>query len=154
MPADTTADATPPSASPAPEFFVTPGYGPNLLRELRYSQAVRVGDRVDISGQGGWDDAFAFPESLEDEIVRAFDNVARTLAEAGADWRDVIAVDSFHVPTAADSIGVEHNRVMVEQFRARMGEHAPIWTQLGVPALGAPGMRVEIRVTALVRREE
>ncbi|WP_050776938.1 Rid family hydrolase [Streptomyces sp. SPB074] len=125
-----------------------------LPRDLRYSQAVRVGNRVEISGQGGWDDALAFPETLEEEIVRAFENVTRTLAEAGAAWSDVIAVDSYHVPTAPDSIGAGHNRVMVEQFRARMGERAPIWTQLGVAALGAPGMRVEIRVTALVGREE
>ena len=36
----------------------------------------------------------------------------------------------------------------------RVGDRAPIWTQIGVAALGAPGMRVEIRVTALVGRED
>ncbi|WP_052850450.1 Rid family hydrolase [Streptomyces avicenniae] len=149
--------ATPTGAgSGAPEFFVTPGYGANLLAGLRYSQAVRIGDRVETSGQGGWDPEWApgggpaFPEALEEEIVRAFDNVALTLAEAGATWRDVVAVNSYHVPSAADTIGEEHNRVMVEQFRLRMGDRAPIWTQTGVPVLGAPGMRVEIRVTAVV----
>ncbi|CAN5597623.1 RidA family protein [soil metagenome] len=133
-----------------PEFFVTPGYGPTLLADLRYSQAVRVGDRVEISGQGGWDDEFNFPADLADEIARAFDNVERTLALAGASWSDVIAVDSFHVPEAADTIGDAHTRVMVEQFRRRLGERAPIWTEIGVAALGAPKMRVEIRVTAIV----
>jgi enamine deaminase RidA (YjgF/YER057c/UK114 family) len=138
------------STTSRPEFFVTPGYGDTLLADLRYSQAVRIGDRVEISGQGGWDDAFRFPESLEDEIVRAFDNVERTLATAGATWRDVVGVNSYHIPSADDCIGDDHNRVMVEQFRRRMGDRAPIWTQVGVSALGAPGMRVEIRVTALV----
>lgn len=133
-----------------PQFFVTPGYGPRHLEALHYSQAVRLGDRVEISGQGGWDDDTVFPDSLEEEIVRAFDNVERTLATAGATWADVVSVDSFHVPTAEDTIGDDHTRVMVEQFRKRMGERAPIWTQLGVAALGAPGMRVEIRVTAVV----
>ncbi|WP_328618258.1 RidA family protein [Amycolatopsis sp. NBC_00355] len=133
-----------------PEFFVTPGYGPKHLAALHYTQAVRIGDRVEISGQGGWDDNTAFPESLEEEIVRAFENVERTLATAGAGWADVVAVDSFHLPTATDSIGDDHTRVMVEQFRKRMGDRAPIWTQIGVAALGAPGMRVEIRATAIV----
>jgi enamine deaminase RidA (YjgF/YER057c/UK114 family) len=105
---------------------------------------------VELSGQGGWDDDFDFPEGLEDEIVAAFDNVERTLALTGATWSDVIAVDSFHLPDAPDSIGDAHNRVMVEQFRKRMGDRAPIWTQIGVAALGAPKMRVEIRVTAIV----
>ena len=65
----------------------------------------------------------------------------------GASWADVIAVDSYHIPTAEDTIGDDHTRVMVEQFRKRMGDRAPIWTQIGVAALSAPGMRVEIRVT-------
>lgn len=133
-----------------PTFFATPGYGDTQLATMHYNQAVRIGDRVETSGQGGWDDDFAFPETLEEEIVRAFDNVERTLATAGATWRDVIAVNSYHVPDAPDSIGDAHNRVMVEQFRLRMGDRAPIWTQSGVTALGAPTMRVEIRVTAVV----
>lgn len=135
-----------------PQFFATPGYGETQLADMHYNQAVRVGDRVETSGQGGWDDGFDFPESLEDEIVRAFDNIARTLATAGATWRDVIAVNSYHVPGSDDSIGDAYNRVMVEQFRKRMGDRAPIWTETGVPALGAPKMRVEIRVTAITGR--
>lgn len=136
-----------------PEFFATPGYGDQQLAEMRYSQAVRVGDRIEISGQGGWDDDWNFPESLEDEIVRAFENVERTLATAGATWRDVIAVNSYHVLASPETFVEAHNPVMVAQFRERMGDRAPIWTEIGVTALGAPGMRVEIRVTAIVGQE-
>ncbi|WP_344472106.1 RidA family protein, partial [Glycomyces algeriensis] len=133
-----------------PEFFVTPGAGEKLEAMLHYRQALRIGDRVEISGQGGWDDDLAFPEDLEEEIVRAFDNVERTLALAGATWRDVVHVNSYHLPDAPDQIGERPTRVMAEQFRKRMGDRAPIWTQLGVAALGAPKMRVEIRVTAVL----
>ncbi|MGW7514574.1 Rid family hydrolase [Streptomyces sp. NPDC054796] len=136
-----------------PEFFATPGYGDTQLANMHYQQAVRLGDRVEISGQGGWDDNFNFPESLEEEIVRAFENVERTLATAGATWRDVISVNSYHIPDSPDFIGEVHGRVMVEQFREHMGDRAPIWTQIGVPALGAPNMRVEIRVTALLGQD-
>ena len=141
-----------------PTFAVTPGYGDALFKANHYSQAVRVGDRVDISGQGGWGSELSvpieFPESLEDEIAQAFENVAQTLATVGASWSDVIAVDSFHVPSAPDTIGDDHTRAMVEQFRIRMGDRAPVWTQIGVAALGAPGMNVEIRVTALLGGDE
>lgn len=133
-----------------PEFFATPGYGDTQLRNMHYNQAVRVGDRVEISGQGGWDNDFNFPSDLEDEIVRAFDNVERTLALTGATWSDVIALDSFHIPSSTEFIGEDHGRIMVEQMRKRMGDRAPIWTQIGVAALGAPSMRVEIRVTAIL----
>ncbi|AQA02349.1 hypothetical protein BVC93_07775 [Mycobacterium sp. MS1601] len=132
------------------EFFVTPGYGEKLRDMLHYNQAVRIGNRVEISGQGGWDDDITFPESLEEEIIRAFDNVERTLALAGASWRDVVTVDSHHIPTSSVEIGDEHTAVMVEQFRKRMGDRAPIWTEIGVAALGAPKMRVEIKVSAIV----
>lgn len=72
----------------------------------------------------------------------------RTLAAAGSTWHDVVHVNSYHVIGSDDSFEV-HNRVMVEQFRTRMEDRAPIWTQIGVPALGLPTMRAEIRVTAI-----
>ena len=128
-----------------PEFFVTPGYGDRQLKMFHYSQAVKVGSRVETSGQGGWDDDWHFPETLADEITQPFQNVERTLASAGANWEHVIAVNSYHV-----GFTEEVNRVMTEQFRQHMPDHAPIWTLLGVAALGDPKMRVEIRVTAIL----
>jgi enamine deaminase RidA (YjgF/YER057c/UK114 family) len=47
-----------------PKFFVTPGYGERLLNELPYSQAVKIGDRVKTSGQGGVADNLQIPELL------------------------------------------------------------------------------------------
>jgi enamine deaminase RidA (YjgF/YER057c/UK114 family) len=128
-----------------PEFFATPGYGERQLNEMHYSQAVKIGNRVETSGQGGWSDDWQFPESLADEIAQAFRNVEQTLATAGAGWEHVIHVNSYHVgfPPVA-------NETMVKLFRHYMPNHAPIWTQLGVAALGDPTMRVEIRVTAIV----
>ena len=128
-----------------PEFFATPGYGERQLNEMHYSQAVKIGNRVETSGQGGWSDDWKFPESLADEIAQAFRNVERTLATAGAGWEHVVHVNSYHVgfPPVA-------NEAMVKLFRHYMPNHAPIWTQLGVAALGDPTMRIEIRDTAIV----
>lgn len=83
--------------------------------------------------------------SLEDEIVKACDNVEKTLAEAGASCRDVVNIHSYHVPTAADSIGDQHMAVMVDQFHKRFGESLPLRTALGVKALALPDQHVEIR---------
>ncbi|OBL14022.1 hypothetical protein A5646_08175 [Mycobacterium sp. 1245499.0] len=133
------------------EFFDTPGYGEIARTRNRYRQALRIGDRIEISGQGGWDADFTLTAtSLEDEIVKACDNVEKTLAEAGAAWRDVVNVHSYHVPTEDDSIGNQHMSVMVDQFRKRFGETLPLWTALGVEALALPGQRVEIEVVAIV----
>ncbi|MBV8787710.1 MAG: hypothetical protein JOZ00_13610 [Mycobacterium sp.] len=136
-----------------PEFFATPGYGDRQLRNFHYSQAVRYGDRVETSGQGGWDDHFRYPESVRDEIIAAFDNVERTLATAGASWRHVVSVHSYHVPGPDGRIGPEHLETMVDQLRQRMGDRAPLWTCIGVAALANPEMRVEIQVTGVVADE-
>ena len=128
-----------------PEFFVTPGYGERQLRTFHYSQAVKIGNRVETSGQGGWNDNWEFPESLTAEIAQAFRNVERTLASAGAARQHVIQVNSYHV-----GFPDEVNQTMTERFRHYMPDHAPIWTALGVAALGDPKMRVEIRVTAIL----
>jgi enamine deaminase RidA (YjgF/YER057c/UK114 family) len=135
-----------------PEFFNTPGYGEIARTRNHYSQALRIGDRVEISGQGGWDADFTLSApTLEEEIDRACDNVEKTLAEAGASWRDVVNVHSYHVPTADDSIGVQHMSMMVDQLRKRLGEsRAPLWTALGVEALALPGQHIEIEVVAIV----
>jgi enamine deaminase RidA (YjgF/YER057c/UK114 family) len=112
------------------EFFVTPGYGERQLRLFHYSQAVKVGDRLEISGQGGWNDDWEFPESIKEEIAQAFRNVERTLAVAGAGWGHVIHVNSYHV-----GLDEETNRVMTEQFRHYMPALAHVQTAVGPFAL-------------------
>lgn len=129
-----------------PEFFVTPGYGERLLSGLHYSQAVKIDNRVETSGQGGWDDDLQIPASLVEEIEQAFRNVERTLKTAGASWDQVIHVNSYHV----GGFPPEVNESMARLYRHYMPDHAPIWTQTGVEALGLPTMRIEIRVTAII----
>jgi enamine deaminase RidA (YjgF/YER057c/UK114 family) len=129
-----------------PEFFITPGYGDYLRENLHYAQAVKVGDRVETSGQGGWDDEFIIPESIAEEIAQAFRNLERTLATAGAGWEHVIHVNSYHVGGFAPEV----NEAMVKLYRHYKPDHTPIWTQVGVDSLGLPTMRVEIRVTAII----
>jgi enamine deaminase RidA (YjgF/YER057c/UK114 family) len=129
-----------------PKFFVTPGYGEYMLNRLHYSQAVKIDNRVETSGQSGCDDDLQFPESLADEIAQAFRNVERTLATAGAGWENVVHVNSYHV----GGFPPEVNDEMVRLFRHYMPNHAPIWTEVGVAALALPKMRVEIRVTAII----
>jgi enamine deaminase RidA (YjgF/YER057c/UK114 family) len=136
-----------------PQFFVTRGFGDALHAESHYSQAVRVGDRIETSGHGGWDAAWKFPDSIEQEIVQTFDNLEQTLQLAGTSWREVVAVSSFHVgPTHATTFGDVQLSVMSAEFERRMAGRAPIWTAVGVTALGDPKMRVEVRVTAIATR--
>jgi enamine deaminase RidA (YjgF/YER057c/UK114 family) len=98
-----------------------------------------------LSGQDGVDDNLQIPESLADEIAQAFRNVERTLAAAGAGWEHVVHVNFYHI----GGFTPEVNDVMARLFRHYIPNHAPIWTEVGVAALGLPTMRIEIRVTAI-----
>jgi len=56
----------------------------------------------------------------------------------------VYRVYSFHTDLSA-----EVTALMKENFEKWMPDHKPIWTEIGVKQLGAPGMNVEIEVVAL-----
>ena len=129
-----------------PELFLTPGYGAKLHDLLHYSQALKIGDRVEISGQGGWNDELEIPGDLQAEIEQAFENVERTLETAGASWMDVVHVNSYHV----GGLPAVVNQTISRLFRRHMPDRAPIWTQTGVDMLGLPTMLIEIRVTAIL----
>lgn len=129
-----------------PQTFVTPGAGQKLFDLLHMSQTLKIGDRVEISGQGGWDDELTIPEAIAVEIEQAFRNVERVLAPAGATWKNVVHVNSYHV----GGFPPEVNSTIARLFRHYMPDRAPIWTQTGVAALGLPTMRIEIRVTAIL----
>ena len=56
------------------------GIGQKLSDENHYSQAVRIGDRIECAGQTGLDpETEAIPDDLGAEIEQAFKNVELTL---------------------------------------------------------------------------
>lgn len=114
---------------------------------LGYHQAVRVGDRIEISGQGGWtlvNNVPAFPKDIKEQIELAFKNVDITLKDAGGKgWEQVFRVTSYHT-----DLTDEVTALMGENFKKWMPDHKPIWTEIGVAKLGAEGMNVEIEVVA------
>ncbi|VUC30676.1 unnamed protein product [Clonostachys rosea] len=128
------------------KYFNYEGVGATNNRLYSYSQAVRVGNIVKCSGQGGWDeDGNINHDDLKKQIDLAFQNVEKNLKSAGLrGWADVYAVRSFHL-ALSDSFDL-----MVEHFRTWMPNHQPIWTCVGVNELGIPGMIVEIEVEAYV----
>ena len=133
------------TAMTRPELFVTPGFGEDQRRRLHTSQAVRVGNRIETSGHGGWTEAGTIPDSRDDELVQTFDNLERTLRAAGASWSDVVGVNSYH--TRLDDTEFQ---LMSAQLRERIPTHLPIWTCIGVAGFGHPAERIQIRVTAVL----
>ncbi|KAK9370377.1 Endoribonuclease L-PSP/chorismate mutase-like protein [Lipomyces kononenkoae] len=110
-----------------------------------YNQAVRVGDRIECAGQGGWDPVTGeFYKEINAQIDQAFANVDLNLRDAGGKgWSQVFRVNSYHVPLNNEAL-----EAMVRNFRKWMPNHQPLWTCVGVTRLGEDDMRVEIEVSA------
>ena len=66
-------------------------YGPATLRgqPLPFSQAVRVGDVLYLSGQIGVREDGTLPEGMAAQARQTMDNIAGVLRLAGLSWRDV-----------------------------------------------------------------
>lgn len=144
------------------------GVGRQNLERLGYSQAVRIGSRIEISGQGndllsptkfynvlgsiftnspsgGWDRVTAkIPTDMNEQIDQAFSNVDHVLKDAGSKgWSQVFRVTSYHLP-----LNNEAMQAMTRNFKKWMPNHSPLWTCVGVTRLGRDDMRVEIEVVA------
>jgi enamine deaminase RidA (YjgF/YER057c/UK114 family) len=113
---------------------------------FHYSQAVKVGNIVKISGQGGWDSDGNIALSATKQVELALDNVDRALkaADSSLSWRNVYAIRSYH--TNID----ESAELVIEGWRRVMPQHRPVWTCVEISKLGIEGMQIEIEVEALV----
>ncbi|PGH23161.1 hypothetical protein AJ80_02796 [Polytolypa hystricis UAMH7299] len=126
-------------------YYAYKGVGHRNLEQFSYNQAVRVGDRIECAGQGGWDPSTGVINTeINAQIDQAFTNVDLCLKDAGGKgWEQVFRVTSYHIPLNEEALGA-----VVRNLKCWMPNHKPIWTVLGVSRLGMDDMRVEIEVVA------
>ena len=129
------------------QYFSYKGIGERNKKLFKYSQAVRVGDRIECAGQGGWDPITGdFDEDINKQIDQAFKNVQLNLIDAGGKgWEQVYRIVSYHIPL--DDVALD---AMVRNLKQWCPNHEPIWTVLGVSQLGERSMKVEIDAFAHV----
>ncbi len=109
-----------------------------------YSRALRVGDRVFISGStalraGGVEG----PGDMYRQTRATMETILRALAEAGGAPGDLV-----YTKTVLTDLGraADYTRAFVEA----LGEVRPVSTLLGVPALVRPELLVEIEAEAVI----
>ena len=103
-----------------------------------YSQAVKVGDTVYLSGQIPLDPATMqlVEDGMEAQIRRVFDNLAAVARAAGGDLADTVKLNVFLTDLSHFALV---NQVMAEYFQ----EPYPARAAIGVAALPR-GARVEM----------
>ncbi|NKY58290.1 RidA family protein [Nocardia flavorosea] len=119
---------------------------PDWYEPYKISQAIKANGLIFVSGQAGIDEQ---GRTVSDDFLtqgrQAFANIERVLAEAGADFGDVVKVGIFVTDMAAD----------LDKVIALRGEFLsrpyPADTLLEVSSLAQPDWQIEVEVTALAR---
>ena len=106
--------------------------------------AVRVGETLHLTGHTGETPDGVFSDDAEAQIRQTFQNIALTLAEAGATWSDVVELTSYHVGLR------DQSDVILEVAAAFLDDPYPAWSAVGVTELFDPGAIIEISCTAIV----
>jgi enamine deaminase RidA (YjgF/YER057c/UK114 family) len=125
------------------KILVNPPGTEAIYKRMQFSQAVRAGDVVWVSGQVGMDEKGMVGEGIDSQARLAFGNLKRVLAEAGASLADVVELVTFHT-SMTDIRGF--SKVKAEFIP----ENFPAWTAIGIKELVMPQLLVEIRATAVV----
>jgi enamine deaminase RidA (YjgF/YER057c/UK114 family) len=110
---------------------------------IGFSRALRVDDRIWVSGTGPvWPDG-SCPDDAGIQARRCFEIILAALAEAGAGTGDVVRTRMFLVSTAdADAVSAVHGDLF--------GEIRPAATMVVVAGLLDPRWRIEIEAEALI----
>jgi enamine deaminase RidA (YjgF/YER057c/UK114 family) len=110
---------------------------------IGFSRAVRVGDRVVVSGTGPVVPVGRCPDDAGDQARRCFEIIAAALAEAGASLLDVVRTRMYITAAGhAGAVGAVHGELL--------GHVRPAATMVVVAALLDPAWKVEIEAEAVL----
>ena len=110
-----------------------------------YVHAMRAGRTIYVAGQVSRDSngRLVAPDDAAGQAVQVYANLGTVLESAGSDPNHVVKVTTYLVDPA-DSAAVTAARLRF------FGDHRPPHTGLIVAALGAPEVRVEVEVIAVL----
>ena len=110
-----------------------------------YCRALRVDDRVWVSGTGSFRDGeLVHPDDPARQAERCFNIVLEALTELGAAPEHVVSVRMYVTDIGAAA-------EISEAHRQAFGEHPPTSTLIEVSALVHPEMLIEVEAEAVVR---
>jgi enamine deaminase RidA (YjgF/YER057c/UK114 family) len=110
---------------------------------IGFSRAVRVGDRVVVSGTGPVVPVGPCPDDAGDQARRCFAIIAAALAEAGASLDDVVRTRMYLTSVDhADAVGTVHGELL--------GHVRPAATMVVVAGFLDPAWKVEVEAEAVL----
>jgi enamine deaminase RidA (YjgF/YER057c/UK114 family) len=113
----------------APRKVVVPHVWVPFYAETHIPAGVLVGETVRLTGHTGDAADGSFSSDPETQIRQVFRNIQFTLLEAGADWSDVVEINSYHVGLLDQVSAVLR---VADEF---LDDPYPAWTAVGVTEL-------------------
>ncbi len=123
---------------------IVPDVWASFFKETRIPAALRVGDTLRVTGHTGETDEGMFQANPEAQIRQAFRNIALTLDVAGANWSNVVELNSYHVGL------VDQSETLLKVAAEFLVDPYPAWTAVGVTELIFPEAVVEISCVAVI----
>ena len=103
---------------------------------IGYTQALKVGNTIYVSGSVGWG-------NMKDALKLAYDEIDKTLKHYNASFKNVVKENLYS--TALDSV-IANKEIRTQYY----GTDFPAATWVEVKRLYNPGLVVEIEVTAVL----
>lgn len=107
---------------------------------IGYTQALKVGNTIYVSGSVGWG-------NMKDALKLAYDEIDKTLKHYNASFKNVVKENLYS--TALDSV-IANKEIRAQYY----GTDYPAATWVEVKRLYNPGLVVEIEVTAVLPEEK
>jgi 2-iminobutanoate/2-iminopropanoate deaminase len=129
------------SATPSPrETF---NLLPEIENSMAFTQAIKTGDTIYVSGTVGIDEngKFVSPNSMEAQLLQIYANIEKTLAHFGASLDHVVA-ETVYV------IDIEDYRRIGIKRRIYANRTPPTSTAIQISALAFPELLAEISAVA------
>jgi reactive intermediate/imine deaminase len=126
------------------KVLVNPPGSEETYHTWQYSQGVRSGHTLWVSGQVGYDpDTGEVPDDVEAQCRFALQNLEDVIEEAGGTLDDVVELVTYHTDMKDFPV---FEKVKEEFFESGY----PAWTAVGVTALADPALKIEVRATVVI----
>ena len=127
----------------AKKELINPPGTEKTYQRFQFSQAVKAGNLLFVSGQVGRAPDGQIPNDIEGQTRIALQNLKRVLEHAGGTLDDVVELHTFHT----DMNELPGMMKVKTEFFPR---DYPAWTAIGCTALAEPQLKLEIKAIAVL----